>query len=76
MHEQEAGSVRTYLMQIGDIPLFTRAEEMAAARRISVARRQYRRSVLTTDYVLRALVERCGRFTTDKSAWTVWSRWA
>ena len=34
MKEYEPGSIRTYLMQMGDIPLLSRSEELAAARQI------------------------------------------
>jgi len=67
MHELEAGSVRTYLMQIGDIPLLSRNEELTAARRIAVARRRYRRSILATDYVLREVVRLLHRVRTGRT---------
>ena len=53
MEEYEPGSIRTYLMQMGDIPLLTRREELATARRIERARRNLRRAILESDYVLR-----------------------
>ena len=34
MEEYEPGSIRTYLMQMGDIPLLSRREELATAQRI------------------------------------------
>jgi RNA polymerase primary sigma factor len=49
--------VRMYLMQMGRIPLLTRDEEVAAAKRIESTRRSFRRSLLATDYMLRAAVE-------------------
>ncbi len=54
MEEYEPGSIRTYLMQMGDIPLLTRREELATARRIEQTRRTLRRSILESDYVLRS----------------------
>ena len=39
MEEYEPGSIRTYLMQMGDIPLLIRREELATARRIERTRR-------------------------------------
>ena len=39
MEEYEPGSIRTYLMQMGDIPLLTRREELATAQRIERTRR-------------------------------------
>ena len=44
--------VRMYLMQMGQIPLLTRAEEIDAAKKIERARTLYRRTMLATDFVL------------------------
>lgn len=52
MEEYEPGSIRTYLMQMGDIPLLTRREELATAQRIEIARHRLRHGMLSTDYVL------------------------
>ena len=49
--------VRIYLMQMGEIPLLNREEELAAARRIEKSRRRFRHSTLATDYVLQAAIE-------------------
>ena len=46
--------VRIYLMQMGEIPLLTREEEIAAARRIERSRTRFRHHMLATDYVLQA----------------------
>jgi RNA polymerase primary sigma factor len=46
--------VRIYLMQMGEIPLLNRAEELVAARRIERTRRRFRHSMLATDYMLHA----------------------
>ena len=48
--------VRMYLMQMGQIPLLTRAEEISAAKKIEGTRRRYRHSMLATDYVLEGAV--------------------
>ena len=48
--------VRMYLMQMGQIPLLSRAEEIAAAKQIEGTRRRYRHSMLATDYVLEGAV--------------------
>lgn len=45
-----------YLTQMGHAPLFTRHEELAAARRIDVARRSLRKAMFSAEYVLRAAV--------------------
>jgi len=44
--------IRIYLMQMGEIPLLDRREEIAAAKRIEHSRARFRFAVLTTDYVL------------------------
>jgi RNA polymerase primary sigma factor len=48
--------VRIYLMQMGEIPMLSRQQEMAVAKRIDRSRRGFRYSMLTTDYVLHAAV--------------------
>ncbi len=49
--------VRTYLSQMAAIPLLDRDEEIALAKRIEIARKRYRRSVLGNAYALKATVE-------------------
>ena len=49
--------IRIYLMQMGEIPLLSRAEEIVAARQIKRARRRFRHIMLATDYVLHAAIE-------------------
>jgi RNA polymerase primary sigma factor len=49
--------VRMYLMQMGQIPLLNRAEEIDAARKIEGTRRRFRHRMLATDYVLEGAVE-------------------
>ncbi len=44
--------VRMYLTQMGEIPLLTRAQEIALAKEIEVTRRKFRRRLLECDYVL------------------------
>ncbi|MEN6457954.1 MAG: sigma-70 family RNA polymerase sigma factor [Thermoguttaceae bacterium] len=46
--------VRIYLMQMGDIPMLGRQEEVAVARRIRHTRRHFRSAVLASDYMLQA----------------------
>lgn len=48
--------IRMYLSQMAEIPLLSREEEIALAKKIEVTRRQYRRSLLESDYALRATV--------------------
>jgi RNA polymerase primary sigma factor len=64
--------VRIYLMQMGEIPLLSRREEVSAAKRIERSRRRFRHSVLANDYVLHAaigLLERIrdGRLRLDRT---------
>jgi RNA polymerase primary sigma factor len=49
--------IRIYLMQMGEIPLLNRAEELVAARQIKRARRRFRHIMLATDYVLHAAID-------------------
>ncbi len=49
--------IRTYLSQMAEVPLLDRDEEIALAKRIEIARKRYRRSVLGNHYALRATVE-------------------
>jgi RNA polymerase primary sigma factor len=48
--------VRTYLAQMGEIPLLTRKQEITLARSVETNRERYRRAVLECDYALRAAV--------------------
>jgi RNA polymerase primary sigma factor len=48
--------IRIYLMQMGEIPLLDRKEEVAAARQIERTRVRFRHSMLATDYVLQAAI--------------------
>ncbi len=48
--------VRIYLMQMGEIPLLGREQELAVARRIERSRRRFRRCLLANDFALQAAV--------------------
>jgi RNA polymerase primary sigma factor len=48
--------VRIYLMQMGEIPLLTRHEEVDAAKQIEHSRVAFRYSMLATDYVLQGAI--------------------
>jgi len=48
--------VRMYLMQMGEIPLLSRAEEIASAKEIERTRLHFRHSMLATDYLLQGAV--------------------
>lgn len=49
--------VRMYLTQMGEIPLLSRAEEIALAKKIEMTRMHFRRRVLESDYCASAAVE-------------------
>ena len=49
--------VRMYLMQMGEIPLLTREEEIAAAKEIEASRVRFRNSMLANDYLLQGAVD-------------------
>jgi len=48
--------VRMYLMQMGEISMLSREEEIAAAKRIEATRRRFRHCMLATDFVLQGAV--------------------
>ena len=49
--------IRMYLSQMAEIPLLSREEEITLAKRIEIARKRFRRSVLTNHYALKATLE-------------------
>jgi len=49
--------VRMYLTQMGEIPLLTRAEEIALAKKIELTRMAFRRKVLECEYCAEAAVD-------------------
>jgi RNA polymerase primary sigma factor len=49
--------VRMYLTQMGEIPLLTRKQEIALAKRIEITRSRFRRKLLACDYVMRIAVK-------------------
>ncbi len=49
--------VRMYLTQMGEIPLLTREEEIALAKKVEVTRKRFRRQVLESDLSLRACLK-------------------
>ena len=49
--------IRMYLSQMADIPLLSRDEEIALAKKIEVTRKRFRRTLLACDFAMRATVE-------------------
>ena len=49
--------VRMYLTQMGEIPLLTRAEEIALAKKIEITRRSFRKKVLESGVALSAAIQ-------------------
>jgi len=49
--------VRMYLTQMGEIPLLTREQEIALAKKIEMTRMHFRRRVLECDYCIRQATE-------------------
>jgi RNA polymerase primary sigma factor len=56
MGENPSDPVQLYLTQMGTSRLLSRQEELDAAHRIEQARKEFRRAMLTADYVLQAAV--------------------
>ncbi|MCL4202155.1 MAG: sigma-70 family RNA polymerase sigma factor [Pirellulaceae bacterium] len=49
--------IRMYLSQMAQIPLLSREEEVALAKKIEITRKRFRRSVLACDFAMRTTVE-------------------
>ena len=49
--------IRMYLMQMGEIPMLNRADEISSARRIEETRKVFRNLMLGNDFVLQGAVE-------------------
>jgi RNA polymerase primary sigma factor len=49
--------IRMYLMQMGEIPMLSRPDEISSARRIEETRKKFRHLLLANDFVLQAAVE-------------------
>jgi RNA polymerase primary sigma factor len=49
--------IRMYLMQMGEIPMLNRADEISSARRIEETRARFRYLLLVNDFVLQGAVE-------------------
>jgi RNA polymerase primary sigma factor len=49
--------VRMYLTQMGEIPLLTRAQEIALAKKIEVTRKRFRRQLLESDFAMKTAID-------------------
>lgn len=49
--------IRMYLSQMAEIPLLSRDEEISLAKKIEIARKRFRRSILGCDFAMRATVK-------------------
>jgi RNA polymerase primary sigma factor len=49
--------VRMYLTQMGEIPLLTRDEEIALAKKIEITRKRFRRELLESDYIMKSAID-------------------
>ncbi|HUG92249.1 MAG TPA: RNA polymerase sigma factor RpoD [Planctomycetaceae bacterium] len=49
--------VRMYLTQMGEIPLLTRDQEIALAKKIEVTRKRFRRQLLECDFALKTAID-------------------
>src|SRR5690606_5776626 len=49
--------VRMYLTQMGEIPLLTREQEIALAKKIEITRKRFRRQLLESDYAMKQAVD-------------------
>lgn len=49
--------IRMYLSQMSGIPLLTREQEISHAKKIEVSRKRFRRSLLSSDFAMKATVE-------------------
>jgi len=49
--------VRMYLTQMGEIPLLTREQEIALAKKIEVSRKRFRRQLLENDFAMKTAID-------------------
>ncbi len=69
MDKSEPGSIRTYLMQMGNVPLLSRSEELAIARQIAKTRGRLRRALLSSDFILQTVVAALDEVLSGKLRW-------
>jgi RNA polymerase primary sigma factor len=49
--------VRMYLTQMGEIPLLTRDQEIALAKKIEITRKRFRRQLIESDFAMQASID-------------------
>ncbi len=59
--KMDSDPIRMYLSQMAHIPLLSREEEISLAKTIEVARKRFRRTVLSCDFALKQTVETLAR---------------
>ena len=69
MHKSEPGSIGIYLMQVGNIPLLSRSEELATARRIDKTRGRLRRGMLSSAFILHTAIAALDEVLSGKLWW-------
>ncbi|MGB7326866.1 MAG: sigma-70 family RNA polymerase sigma factor [Rubripirellula sp.] len=57
MSDPTEDPVRMYLMQMGQIPLLTREQEVSAAKQIEKTRVRYRQTMMATDFMLQGALK-------------------
>ncbi len=61
LRKLQSDPIRMYLSQMAEIPLLSREEEIALAKRIEIARKRFRRQVLSCFFGLQATVDTLAR---------------
>ncbi|MCA9212853.1 MAG: RNA polymerase subunit sigma-70, partial [Planctomycetales bacterium] len=57
IRKMDSDPIRMYLSQMAHIPLLTREQEISHAKKIEISRKRLRRTILSSDYAMRATVD-------------------